>query len=99
MAARQFRPSRRPARGEPQRRGGPVLRSRRMHREGPTLSLDAAPRRVMVGTDRSESAEAAVRWAAGFAEQFDAELYVVQVLPRRSTDAEAGPAPDLTALG
>src|ERR1043165_1517910 len=73
-----------------------MLRSRQMHREGPKLSLDAAPRRVMVGTDRSESAEAAVRWAAGFAEQFDAELFVVQVLPLRSP--ESGPVPaDLTA--
>ena len=36
--------------------------------------------RVMVGTDRSETAERAVRWAATFAEAFGAELHVVQVV-------------------
>ena len=35
-------------------------------------------RRVMVGTDRSETADRAVRWAAGFAGRYDAELFVVQ---------------------
>lgn len=34
----------------------------------------------MVGTDRSETAEQAVRWAADFAKSFDAELHVVQVV-------------------
>ena len=29
-------------------------------------------RRVMVGTDRSETADRAVRWAAGFADRYDA---------------------------
>jgi len=38
------------------------------------------PRRVMVGTDRSETAEQAVRWAAGFADRFGAELHLVQVV-------------------
>ena len=38
-----------------------------------------AIRRVMVGTDRSETADQAVRWAAGFADRYDAELFVVQV--------------------
>ena len=36
--------------------------------------------RVMVGTDRSETAERAVQWAATFAEAFGAELHVVQVI-------------------
>ena len=39
-----------------------------------------AIRRVMVGTDRSESADQAVHWAAGFADRYDAELFVVQVV-------------------
>lgn len=38
-----------------------------------------AVRRVMVGTDRSETADQAVRWAASFAQSFEAELFVVQV--------------------
>ncbi len=37
-------------------------------------------RRIMVGTDRSETAEQAVRWAASFARSYEAELFVVQVL-------------------
>ena len=36
--------------------------------------------RVMVGTDRSETASRAVAWAASFAERFGAELHVVQVI-------------------
>jgi ubiquinone biosynthesis protein len=36
-------------------------------------------RRVMVGTDRSETADQAVLWAASFAERYGAELIVVQV--------------------
>ncbi|WP_090672615.1 universal stress protein [Nitrosomonas nitrosa] len=40
----------------------------------------AAVRRVMVGTDRSETAEQAVQWAASFAERYGAELFVVQVV-------------------
>jgi ubiquinone biosynthesis protein len=36
--------------------------------------------RVMVGTDRSETAERAVQWAATFAEAFGADLHVVQVI-------------------
>ena len=36
--------------------------------------------RVMVGTDRSETATRAVEWAASFAERFGADLHVVQVI-------------------
>ena len=36
--------------------------------------------RVLVGTDRSETAERAVRWAADMAERYEAELVVLQVL-------------------
>jgi predicted unusual protein kinase regulating ubiquinone biosynthesis (AarF/ABC1/UbiB family)/nucleotide-binding universal stress UspA family protein len=49
--------------------------------------------RVMVGTDRSETAERAVRWAATFAEAFGAELHVVQVIvPTSRADTEYGAA-------
>ncbi len=43
-------------------------------------SFATSPRRVMVGTDRSETAERAVRWAAIFAERSGAELHLVQVI-------------------
>ena len=64
---------------------------------GMMLAVDASTegpvRRVMVGTDRSETADRAVRWAAGFAERFDAELYVVQViLPQHPAATEYGAA-------
>jgi ubiquinone biosynthesis protein len=41
-------------------------------------------RRVMVGTDRSETADQAVVWAASFAERYAAELIVVQVVVSQS---------------
>lgn len=51
------------------------------------------PRRVMVGTDRSETAEQAVRWAASFADRFGAELHVIQVVvPEHPADTERGAA-------
>ena len=37
-------------------------------------------RRVLVGTDRSETAEHAVRWAAEMAGRYEAELVLVQVV-------------------
>ncbi len=50
-------------------------------------------RRVMVGTDRSETAERAVRWAAGFADRFEADLFVVQVVvPQHPAGTEYGAA-------
>jgi ubiquinone biosynthesis protein len=55
--------------------------------------IEGPVKRVMVGTDRSQTAERAVRWAAGFAERFDADLYVVQViLPQHPADTEYGAA-------
>lgn len=49
--------------------------------------------RVMVGTDRSETAERAVQWAASFAERYGAELHVVQVVvPQHPVDTEHGAA-------
>ncbi len=52
-----------------------------------------AVRRVMVGTDRSETADQAVHWAAGFAKRYDAELFVVQVVaPQYPSVTESGAA-------
>ena len=49
----------------------------------------AAPvERVMVATDRSETADRAVRWAADLAARSDAHLFVVQVLMPGGTDGE-----------
>ena len=49
--------------------------------------------RVMVGTDRSETAERAVRWAAAFADAYSAELHVVQVvIPLHPSDTQHGTA-------
>ena len=49
------------------------------------------PRRVMVGTNRSETAERAVRWAASFADRVGADLHVVQViLPEQTAENESG---------
>jgi ubiquinone biosynthesis protein len=50
---------------------------------GPTIQV----RRVLVGTDRSETAERAVAWAADMAARYEAELVLVQVL--REDDAAA----------
>src|SRR3712207_9083537 len=42
--------------------------------------------RVMVATDRSETADRAVRWAANVAEAYRAELLLLQVLPTADED-------------
>ncbi|MFI5055913.1 MAG: AarF/UbiB family protein [Actinomycetota bacterium] len=48
-------------------------------------------RRVMVGTDLSQTASRAVGWATDFAERFDAELHLVQVIvPTNPVDTEFG---------
>jgi ubiquinone biosynthesis protein len=50
-------------------------------------------KRVMVATDRSESATRAVDWAAEMAERFGAELHLLQVLvPENRPGTEAGTA-------
>jgi ubiquinone biosynthesis protein len=50
-------------------------------------------RRVMVGTDRSQTASRAVGWAAAFAERYEAELHLVQVvIPTSPSDTEFGSA-------
>jgi ubiquinone biosynthesis protein len=49
--------------------------------------------RVMVGTDRSKTADQAVLWAAQFAERYGAELFVAQViLPQHPATTEFGAA-------
>jgi len=49
--------------------------------------------RVMVGTDRSETATRAVEWAASFAARFGADLHVVQVIvPEHQAGTEHGAA-------
>ncbi len=53
----------------------------------------AGLRRLMVATDRSETADRAVRWAAGLAERFAAELFVLQVIvPTSPPGTEHGAA-------
>src|SRR3712207_2995091 len=50
-------------------------------------------RRVLVGTDRVQTAERAVGWAASFAERFGADLYVGQVVvPQNPASTEYGAA-------
>src|SRR5213594_2117756 len=49
--------------------------------------------RVMVATDRSETADRAVGWAAAMAERYGAELFVVQVVvPTNPAATEYGAA-------
>ncbi len=52
----------------------------------------------MVGTDRSETAEQAVRWAAEFAKSFDAELHVVQVVTQLGDASPDASRRDLDSL-
>jgi ubiquinone biosynthesis protein len=57
-------------------------------------------RRVMVGTDRSKTAERAVEWAAAFADRYEADLHIVQViLPENPTDTQFGAAEATRARG
>ena len=49
----------------------------------------AVATRVMVATDRSETADHAVQWAASFAERFGAELWLVQVVVPRDPPSTA----------
>jgi len=54
---------------------------------------DGSVKRVLVATDRSKSADRAVAWAAGMANNFQAELLVLQVLiPQQQAGTEAGAA-------
>jgi ubiquinone biosynthesis protein len=51
-----------------------------MRRNGGSSKEAESVGRVMVGTDRSETADRAVRWAAALANRYEAELLVVQVI-------------------
>ena len=46
-------------------------------------------RRIVVATDRSESADRAAAWAMDMAERYEAELVVVQVVEKASPEVEA----------
>jgi ubiquinone biosynthesis protein len=48
--------------------------------------------RILVATDRSESADSAVRWAADMAERFESELIVLQVVVPEESDEGDGEA-------
>ncbi len=59
--------------------------------------MSARVRKVLVATDRSETAERAVAWAADLAERYEAELLVLQVMvpdrpkePTARTESTAG---------
>jgi nucleotide-binding universal stress UspA family protein len=59
------------------------------------VTLDNAPavRRVLVATDRSETADHAVAWAAELTERYGAELVLLQVIvPESPPGTEAGQA-------
>jgi len=78
---------------------GPTLVAGAANRHDARMNAEAQPEisgpieRVMVGTDRSQTAERAVRWAATFAEAFRAELHIVQVIvPSSAADTEYGAA-------
>ena len=54
---------------------------------------DNTIRRVMVGTDRSKTADHAVQWAAEFAGRYGADLFVIQVIvPHHPVTTEFGAA-------
>lgn len=56
-------------------------------------SQNSTIQRVMVGTDRSKTADQAVLWAARFAERYGADLFVVQVIvPQHPSTTEFGAA-------
>ena len=73
-----------------------LLKGKALVREATIKMGGGAPSvdRVMVATDRSETADRAVRWAATVAEAYWAELLLLQVLPT-SGDDEA-PEADLS---
>ena len=57
-----------------------------------------AVRRIAAATDRSDSADRAVRWAGDMAERYGAELVLVQVVSDPDTAAAArGPLTELAA--
>ena len=66
----------------------------------PQIDVVGPVERVMVGTDRSVTAERAVHWAASFAERFGAELHIVQVVvPEHPGSTQYGAAERTRAVG
>ena len=64
------------------------------------ITVAGPVQRVMVGTDRSATAERAVRWAASFAERFEADLHIVQVvIPQHPGSTQYGAAEGTRAAG
>src|SRR5436305_6406474 len=63
-------------------------RPRTLRKEITMAATQPSPtvRRVMVATDRSESADRAVRWAANLAAAYQAELLLLQIVPPPSED-------------
>lgn len=62
-------------------------------KDGAHATRDPAVGRVMAATDRSETADRAVRWAAAMADRYGAELLVVQVIvPQEPGSTESGAA-------
>ena len=58
----------------------------------PSSARDGGVRRILVATDRSESADRAVHWAADMAQRYEAELLVLQVV----AEGAAARLPELT---
>jgi ubiquinone biosynthesis protein len=61
----------------------------RIRRPLSSRDRDAGVRRILVATDRSQSADRAVRWAADMAARYEAELLVLQVVTERAAEALA----------
>jgi ubiquinone biosynthesis protein len=56
----------------------------RIRRPLSSRDRDAGVRRILVATDRSQSADRAVRWAAEMAARYEAELLLLQVVAERA---------------
>jgi ubiquinone biosynthesis protein len=61
----------------------------RIRRPLTSRDRDTGVRRILVATDRSQSAERAVRFAADMAQRYEAELLVLQVVAERAAEALA----------
>ena len=59
----------------------------RIRRPLSSRDRDAGVRRILVATDRSQSADRAVRWAADMAQRYEAELLVLQVVTQGAAAA------------
>jgi ubiquinone biosynthesis protein len=71
-----------------------------MRRAASDVEVPETVQRVMVGTDRSQTAERAVAWAASFADRFGADLHIVQVvIPQNPGSTQYGAAEGTRAAG